>query len=134
MVRLVGAVCAFRSYAKRMSTREDTIEFLTDQLAALPGIRARKMFGEYCVYYDEKPVAFVCDDELFVKPTDAGRAFIGDPDEAPAYPGSKLYFRVSADRWEDREWLTGLVDVTAAALPLPKPKRPKRAKREASGA
>lgn len=108
-----------------MSTREETIEFLVDQLTALPGIRTRKMFGEYCLYYDEKPVAFICDDDLFVKPTDEGRAYIGTPDEAPAYPGSKMYFRVSGDRWEDREWLTELIDTTAAALPTPKPKKPK---------
>lgn len=109
-----------------MSTRAETVEFLTDQLSALPGIRTRKMFGEYCLYFEEKPVAFVCDDELFVKPTDAGRTYIGTPDEAEAYPGSKLYFRISGDRWEDREWLAGLIDTTAAALPAPKPKKPKK--------
>lgn len=111
-----------------MSTRAETVEFLTDQLSALPGIRTRRMFGEYCLYYDEKPVAFVCDDELFVKPTEAGRTYIGVPDEAPAYPGSKLYFRVSGDRWEERDWLSGLISETAAALPEPKPRKPKAAK------
>lgn len=105
-----------------MGTRAETMEFLADQLGALPNIRYRKMFGEYGLYCDEKVVAFICDDELFVKPTDAGRAYIGEPDEAPAYPGSKLYFRVSGDRWEDREWLTGLIDATAAVLPTPTPK------------
>lgn len=104
------------------------MEFLTDQLSALPTIGSRKMFGEYCLYLDEKPVAFVCDDELFVKPTDEGRAYLGTPDEAPAYPGSKLYFRVSGDRWEDREWLAELISLTAAALPAPKPKKPKQPK------
>lgn len=110
-----------------MGTRAETMEFLVDQLSALPSIRTRRMFGEYCLYCDEKPVAFVCDDELFVKPTDAGRAYIGEPDEAPAYPGSKLYFRIGGDRWEDRDWLVGLIDETAAALPAPRPKstRPK---------
>ncbi len=106
------------------------MEFLTDQLTALPNIRTRKMFGEYCLYCDEKPVAFVCDDELYVKPTDEGRAFIGEPDEAPAYPGSKLYFRVSGDRWEDRDWLTELIGLTTSVLPAPKPKRPKRTQAE----
>ncbi|WP_449278363.1 TfoX/Sxy family protein [Leucobacter sp. GX24907] len=115
-----------------MSTRAETVEFLLDQLSALPTVRTRMMFGEYCVYLDDKPVAFVCDDELFVKPTDAGRAYIGVPDEAPAYPGSKLYFRVSGDRWEDRDWLTGLIDLTAAELPAPKPKKSKKTKNPVS--
>ncbi|WP_449280627.1 TfoX/Sxy family protein [Leucobacter sp.] len=108
-----------------MGTRAETMEFLADQLTALPNIRTRRMFGEYCLYCDDKPVAFVCDDELFVKPTDAGRAYLGEPDEAPAYPGSKLYFRIGGDRWEDRDWLTDLIARTAAALPAPKPKKPR---------
>ena len=111
-----------------MGTRAETMEFLADQLGGLPNIRYRKMFGEYGLYCDEKVVAFVCDDELFVKPTEAGRSYIGEPDEAPAYPGSKLYFRVSGDRWEDRDWLAGLIEATAAVLPLPKPKAGQRAK------
>jgi len=32
-----------------MGTRAETIEFLVDQLTALPGIRTRRMFGEYCL-------------------------------------------------------------------------------------
>ncbi|MBK0420645.1 TfoX/Sxy family protein [Leucobacter sp. CSA2] len=108
-----------------MGTQAETVEFISDQLSALPAITSRRMFGEYALYCDGKVVAFVCDDELFIKPTDAGRAYIGTPDEAPAYPGSKLYFRISGDRWEDREWLTGLVSETAAALPAPKPKKPR---------
>jgi len=114
-----------------MSTREDTVEFLLDQLSALPGMRSRKMFGEYCLYFDEKPVAFVCDDELFIKPTPEGRAYVeeaGALDEAPAYPGSKLYLRIGGDRWEDRDWLAGLVELTASVLPAPKPRSPKRPK------
>jgi len=108
-----------------MATRQDTVDFLLDQLAGLPDVRTRKMFGEYCLYFDDKPVAFVCDDELFIKPTPEGRAVVieaGALDEAPAYPGSKLYLRISGDRWEDRDWLTALVELTAAALPAPKPK------------
>ncbi|MBL3687330.1 TfoX family protein [Leucobacter zeae] len=112
-----------------MGTRAETMEFLTDQLSALPNIRSRRMFGEFALYCDEKVVAFVCDDELFIKPTEAGRAYLGTPDEAPAYPGSKLYFRIAGDRWEDREWLTGLIAETAAELPVPAPKRPRAARK-----
>lgn len=115
-----------------MGTRAETIEFLLDQLGAPPHIRARKMFGEYALYCDEKPVAFMCDDELFIKPTPEARTFIeaaGPLDEAPAYPGSKLYYRVSGDRWENREWLSELIELNAAALPPPKPKRGRGSRR-----
>lgn len=106
-----------------MATASDTIDFLTDQLVNAGNIRSRKMFGEYAVYCDEKVVAFVCDDQLFIKPTEAGRVFIGTPDEAPAYPGSKLYFRISQDHWDDHQWLSTLIRLTANTLPVPKLKR-----------
>ncbi len=114
-----------------MATRADTIEFLLDQLSTLPNVRTHKMFGEYAVYSDDKVVGLVCNDELFIKPTDEGRAYVeaaGALDEAPAYPGAKLSLRISGDRWEDRDWITELVDLTAAALPVPKPKKPKKPK------
>jgi TfoX/Sxy family transcriptional regulator of competence genes len=109
-----------------MATEQRTVDFLTDQISAAGSITSRKMFGEYVLYCDEKVVAFVCDDQLFVKPTEAGRSFIGTPDEAPAYPGSKQYFRIPEDRWDNHEWLSDLIRTTADAVPIPKPKTPKR--------
>jgi TfoX/Sxy family transcriptional regulator of competence genes len=111
-----------------MATRPETIAFLLDQLSALPNIRTHRMFGEYALYCDEKVVAFICDDELFIKPTQPGRAFVeaaGALDEAPAYPGSKLYLRIGGDRCEESDWLVELVRITAAAVPVPKPKKPR---------
>jgi DNA transformation protein len=109
-----------------MASRQDTVDFIAELMAPAGDIRSRKMFGEYAVYLDDKVIAFVCDDQLFLKPTEEGRAAIGTPDEAPAYPGSKLYFRIAEDTWEDPDWLVRLARVTADALPAPKPKRPKK--------
>jgi TfoX/Sxy family transcriptional regulator of competence genes len=73
-----------------MATDLEFMEFLADQMAGVGEISYRKMFGEYAVYCGGKVVALVCDNRLFVKPTAAGRAFIGAPVEAPAYPGRKI--------------------------------------------
>lgn len=106
-----------------MATKQSTIDYLTEQLSGLPNIRTRKMFGEYAVYCDEKVVGFVCDDQLYIKPIEAAKEFIGAPEEAPPYPGAKNYYLISADQWENAEWLKGLVTTTSAALPLPNPKK-----------
>lgn len=106
-----------------MATSASTATFLADQMSDAGTIRLTKMFGEYGVYCDEKVVAFVCDDQLFVKPTEEGRTFIGEPEMAPAYPGSKDYFRIDEGCWEDRVWMAQLIRTTADALPLPKKKR-----------
>ena len=108
-----------------MTTDLEFMEFLADQMAGAGEISYRKMFGEYAVYLDGKVVALVCDNQLFVKPTAAGRAYIGAPVEAPAYPGAKNSFLIE-DAFEDREWISELIRITARDLPAPKPKKPKR--------
>jgi len=104
-----------------MSTSKDTIAFIEDQLAGLP-IRTRPMFGEYGMYFDDKVVAFICDDTLFIKPS--GIELPGTY-LAPAYPGSKDYHAVPGDLLENAEWLQQAIRDTADALPAPKPKKPK---------
>lgn len=75
-----------------MASGPDYVEFVCEQLREVPGVRHRKMFGEYAIYVGNKVVALVCDDQLFLKPTTAGRALLETPVEAPPYPGAKPYF------------------------------------------
>jgi TfoX/Sxy family transcriptional regulator of competence genes len=104
------------------------VEFVADQLDGACEASYRKMFGEYALYSKGKVVALICDNQLFVKPTEAGRSFIEDVVEAPPYPGAKPAFLIQ-DRLEDREWLTELIVLTEQALPMPKPRRKKGRKR-----
>ena len=97
------------------------VEFIVNQIENAGEITYRKMFGEYALYSDGKVVALVCDDQLFVKPTDAGRSFIDNVIEAPPYSGAKPHFLIR-DEIEDREWISNLIRLTAKELPAPKPK------------
>lgn len=109
-----------------MASTPDFIAFVTDQLSEAGSVTFRKMFGEYAVYCDGKVVALVCDDRLFVKPTEGGRAWVGEVEEAPPYPGAKNYWLVE-ELLDDRERLSTLIRVTAGELPEPKPKKNKAA-------
>jgi TfoX/Sxy family transcriptional regulator of competence genes len=110
-----------------VSSDIEFVQYVCDQMRDAGQIRQRKMFGEFAVYCDDKVVALICDDQLFVKPTPGRRAFIGDVVEAPPYPGAKLHFLIE-DSLDEREWLTELVRITARELPTPKAKpKPKKA-------
>lgn len=110
-----------------MGTSADTITYLLEQLAGVGGVTARKMFGEYALYCDGKVVALVCDEQLFLKITDGGTAFAGGVEEGIPYPGAKPWNLIDGDRWEDGEWLSALIKITASELPMPKKKRPRSA-------
>lgn len=112
-----------------MATDQDLIDFIVDQMDDAGRIASRKMFGEYALYCDDKVVALVCDNQLFVKPTEKGRNYIGDVVEAPPYPGAKNYFLIE-DRFDDREWLSEMIRMTAQEIPATRPKK-SRAKRSA---
>ncbi|NTU57430.1 MAG: TfoX/Sxy family protein [Chlorobiaceae bacterium] len=101
------------------------VDYICDQIREAGSIAFRKMFGEYAIYCDGKVVALVCDNQLFVKPTIAGRSFVDRVDEAPPYPGAKPHFLVG-EKLDDREWISHLVSITGRELPLPKPRKSRR--------
>jgi TfoX/Sxy family transcriptional regulator of competence genes len=57
-----------------MATKQEFVEFVLDQIGNAGVIEAKKMFGEYALYANEKIVGLICDDKLFIKPTVSGRA------------------------------------------------------------
>jgi TfoX/Sxy family transcriptional regulator of competence genes len=108
-----------------MSSDESFVKFITDQIRNSGQVRFRKMFGEYALYCNEKVVALICDNQLFVKQTKLGREFIGEVVEAPPYKGAKPSFLIE-DRFEDSEWLTELIKLTEKELPIPVKKKKKK--------
>jgi DNA transformation protein and related proteins len=109
-----------------MATDKGTVDYITEQSAGAGGVSARAMFGEYALYCDGKVVALICDDQMFLKPTEAGRAILGpDPVMGMAYPGARPSYLIAGDLWEDADWMACIVRATADARPQPKPKKPK---------
>ena len=107
-----------------MASDQEFVEYAVGQIDADCVVTYKKMFGEYGLYSDGKFFGSVCDNRLFIKPTEGGRAFIGDVVEAPPYPGAKPSLLIE-DKIEDREWLSELVRITARELPAPRPKKTK---------
>jgi len=106
-----------------MASDQKNVDFICEQMNQAGDIRSRKMFGEYAIYCDDKVIALVCDDQLFLKVTEPGRVIVKNVELAPAYPGAKDSFLISQDEWEDAGYLSSLARITADALPLPKAKK-----------
>jgi DNA transformation protein len=70
----------------------------------------------------------VCDNQLFIKKTAAGRSKIGTVTEAPPFPGASNWFLMTD--LDDPEFLADLARVTADVLPIPKPKLKRAARKK----
>lgn len=103
-----------------MATTPGTIEYLCDQLTGLGEIRAKKMFGEYLIYCNDKPVLIVCDDTPMVKILPILEPLLGGRPTRPPYEGAKPHYVLDPD---DRETLREAVRLAEEVTPLPKKKK-----------
>lgn len=109
-----------------MACDQEFIDFVVDQIENAGIITVRKMFGDYGIYSDGKFFGLICDNKLFIKPTESGRSYLADDVvEAPAYPGARPSFLIE-DKLEDRLWLSELVRITLKELPDRKPRKRKK--------
>jgi TfoX/Sxy family transcriptional regulator of competence genes len=53
-----------------MASDLDYVEYVVDQIKTGGTITYKKMFGEYLIYSDHKPVVLICDNTAFVKMLD----------------------------------------------------------------
>ena len=109
-----------------MASDHSIVDYVLEQISSAGRVHAKKMFGEYGIYCNDKIVALICDDQLYVKPTEAGRTYLKNPIEGCPYPGAKPYFLISGELWEDSKWLSKLIKISSTELPPPKAKRTKK--------
>ncbi|MDD3429101.1 MAG: TfoX/Sxy family protein [Oscillospiraceae bacterium] len=106
-----------------MATTTEYIAFVCEQIPQNIGeITYKKMFGEYIVYLNGKPVLSVCDNTVYVKKLEAVREKLTDAEIGYPYEGAKEHYVLDI---EDRELckavLTALESVTATPKPRKKP-------------
>ncbi|AMC94536.1 competence protein TfoX [Erysipelothrix larvae] len=106
-----------------MASSLEFVEYVCDQMEDAGMITYKRMFGEFGVYCNGKIIGLICEDQLFVKPTQAGAIVWEGLSMAPPYPGAKPYYVIES--LDDRSKLTDFVIETYKALPEPKPKKKK---------
>ena len=103
-----------------MACSEEYIEFVCNRLVSTGVVRAKKIFGDWLIYIDEKPVVLACDNQCYVKMLpDIAPLMEGAP-TAPPYPGAKPHYVL------DVEHRSEAVKVAQALLPLIPYPRPRR--------
>ncbi len=102
-----------------MATSVEYIEHICEQINSLGAVRYRKMFGEYMVYLNDKPILTVCDNTVFVKMLPQLEPLMKGADTAPPYDGAKEHYILDTD---DRETMLSVIRILEEITPVPKKK------------
>ncbi|MDR1229984.1 MAG: TfoX/Sxy family protein [Spirochaetaceae bacterium] len=102
-----------------MASDLDYVKYVVDQIKTDGTVTYKKMFGEYLIYLNNKPVALVCDNTAFVKMLDCVKPLMENEETGFPYKGAKEHYIVNAD---NSEQLSNVVTVLEKNLPTPKKK------------
>lgn len=102
-----------------MATNQNFINYICEQIAPVGEIRFRKMFGEYMVYCNNKPIFLVCDNTVFAKMVQQVLPLLADAETGFPYPGEKLHYVVDVD---NTALICDVATILEQITPLPKKK------------
>lgn len=108
-----------------MATDLSFVEYVVEQSQFGDRLTYKKMFGEYALYLGGKVIALVCDNSLFIKPSDATATHTRGLPQRPPYPGAKPH-PVGDSLLDEPALLHEVLLATGKSIPAPKPKKPKK--------
>ncbi len=103
-----------------MATSLDYVEFVCEQIQGCYSVRYKKMFGEYMIYVNEKPILLVCDNTVYVKKLEKISSLMQNSETGFPYEGAKEHYILDI---ENRELTAEVVKILEQITPLPKKKK-----------
>ena len=100
-----------------MATQESFINYVCEQIKGIGDIKYKKMFGEYMVYLNEKPVIIVCNNTAFVKRLDCIKEQMENSEIGYPYKGAKEHYILDID---DADFSKNIVLEIEKVTPIPK--------------
>ena len=101
-----------------MASHQDFVDYVVEQLREAGAIRSRKMFGEYLVYVNERPVLTLCDNRVFVKKLPQVAVLMADAECGYPYEGAKEAYLLNLG---DDARIDALLPMLVEHTPLPRP-------------
>ena len=103
-----------------MATKKDYLDFVCTQLEGIRGVDYKRMFGEYQIYVNDRPVLLVCDNTVFVKKLPELATLLPDAPEGLPYEGTKPHYILDV---ENRELTEKVLEIVERVTPLPKKRK-----------
>ncbi len=113
-----------------MASSKDFVDFVYDQVEpASDDITYRKMFGDYMLFCNQKPVLLICDDIVYVKQLPETAILFKQHNITPEvdipFKGARPHYILDI---ENSDLSIEMVQLLAKILPIPQKKKHKNAK------
>lgn len=105
-----------------MATTNEYIEYVCEQIKEVGEVRYKKMFGEFMVYVNSKPVIIVCDNTPFVKKLECIEEMMQNAETGHPYKGAKEHYILDID---DVVFCKNVITQLEEVTPVPKPRKKK---------
>lgn len=106
-----------------MSTHKEFAEYILKNLHPSEKFKTRAMFGEYALYANNKVVALICDDMLYIKITPESSELEAVCEKDTPYKGAKLHYAIEEDQISHIEGLSSILLDIAKNREAPTPKK-----------
>ena len=84
-----------------MATSSEYLEYVRERVERFGALREKKMFGDYILYLNEKPVFLICDNTVYVKCLSAIAPAMQDSPIGAPYEGAKpRQLLITREQWE----------------------------------
>lgn len=111
-----------KSEDNTLGASKEYIQFVLEQLDGIDGVTYKKMFGEYLVYVESKPILLVCDNCVMVKKAPELAEVMKDAPEGFPYDGAKIHYILDI---ENRSLVEEVIKILVDITPVPKKKNKK---------
>ena len=106
-----------------MATSVEYIEYVCDQIKDLGFIRYKKMFREYMVYVNDKPILLICNSTVFIKKLEDVKLLMQFSETGHPYEGAKEYYILDID---NSELVESVISILEPITPIPHKKSKKK--------
>lgn len=83
-----------------MASDKSYLDYVIEQLSGPYELRYKYMFGEYCVYVNNKPIILVCDNTVFLNKDKKIEHLMKDAQVGIPYKGAKERYILDIDNNE----------------------------------
>jgi TfoX/Sxy family transcriptional regulator of competence genes len=104
----------------KMASDQSFVDYVVEQVRDAGLISAKKMFGEYCLYSDGKPIGLICQNTLYIKKLPVMDELLAGCECDSPYDGAREHYVVDPD---ESELLSEAVRLAASVTAVPKPRK-----------